>query len=174
MSGAPPAGPGSPADNFVERMLIIARGLMQDPGRAFTIEETDLFVKGARALAEMFVEMDQRLREGAPGPVAWGGQVNPDIPTSSLHERLKAAADAGVMHLLNDFAKLGNKTGLRLMNQLQALMVTLSRFTSESVRLASVNRLDAAPGAGNPTLMVLQRPEEPVTKSGRSVDQEND
>lgn len=165
------------ADMYLVKMLRISRILLTETpgGRDMTAEEMDLFVKGARALGEMFIEMHTKIIEGAALPTMWGGAAPSmdKMPTSQLHQKLKAAADLGVMRMIDGFSKLGNRTGLRFTKELGELMVTLSRFTSESVRLACQARLAPEAGAGNPNLMVLQRPEEPVTKSGRSIDQED-
>lgn len=170
----------SAQDMFLSRMRYAAAALLARPAdRELTPDEMDLFVKGAMALASMFTEMDEKLSQGAAAPTAWqmdrNLQVDTEgIPSSQLHQDIKATMEHKVMQLVGAFEKLGGKTGARFSQAMGEVLVLAGRLTSESVRLAVSHRVTQT-SSGAPELIVkdTQAKVEPVTRRGRAVDQEN-
>ena len=183
------AGPGEPTlsaqDEYLNRMRFAASALLMDgPQRKLTDEELALFIKGAKALAEMFLEMDQKLSTGAASPTAWQMDrellvdIN-NVPSSVMMKDIQATLELKVMNLVNTFDKMGRKTGSRLALALGEIMTLNGRLTSEAVHVAVAHRVQTTGGAPELVVKGAHR-EEPPTPIGtvtsrrqRAVDQED-
>lgn len=174
----------SAQDAYLQRMQYAAGALLSKPDRELAPEELELFVKGAMALAEMFSEMDRQLSSGAAAPTAWRMDRNlmvdeSGVPSSQLHIELKAQIESGVMMLVQQFEKLGKKTGAKLAAALGQVLVLQGRLISESVRLAVAHRVKPDQVSGGAPNLMVRGAQKPVTnlesvtkKIGRSSDRE--
>lgn len=152
------------AEGFRQRMLFIATELLKKPrDRELTADEGLLFVKGAMALAEMFVGMDEKLCQGFVPPRSWTREVPEPgkLPTSDLHQTLKMQSEVIVQKMLERIEKrIGTKDPVcakALMESLGKLLATLALFTSESVRLACLNNIKPVEaGEGKPRLALVK------------------